>query len=233
MHTILIRRITIVVFAVLATFCSIRAQSIVNENGSIFILGNASIYVTGGIENKSNAVLQNSGSLYVSDTFTNQGILRGGGKILFYGNGAKSLNARDSFSNKLFVNQTGDLLLLNDIVFTDSIYIDTLSKLNLNERNINIRGNVSGGGAIKGNALSSLTIGGSGDWGSLKMDQSIPGVTNIVNSLVIDRASAGSVTLNNTLEIKGTLDLRNGTLYTGNHLVLKSTSLLNTASILP
>lgn len=97
--------------------------------------------------------------------------------------------------------------------------------IDLNGSTLTINGQISGSGVIKGSTASSIVVNGSGDIGALKMDQTANGSTNALRNLTVN-IGTGSVTdlvtLNNTLNLTGTLTLSNGTLATGGNLVLVS-----------
>lgn len=97
--------------------------------------------------------------------------------------------------------------------------------IDLNGSTLTINGQISGSGVIKGSSTSSIVINGSGNIGSLKMDQTTDGTTNALRNLTVNVGTGGvsdQVTLSNTLNLSGTLTLSNGTLATGGNLVLVS-----------
>lgn len=92
---------------------------------------------------------------------------------------------------------------------------------------------VSPAGFIRSSPASSISILGNGALGTLLFDQSTPGTSNSIRNLTINRASTGSVTLGNDLNItgglsantEGALTVTNGVFNTGGFLTLKSSAL--------
>jgi hypothetical protein len=83
--------------------------------------------------------------------------------------------------------------------------------------------------AIKGSSTSSLTILGTGAAGTIRFDQTTDGSTNALQNLTINRTSAGSVTLGNSLTVGGTLTLTDGSLVVGaNTLTYSGSSITRT-----
>lgn len=101
----------------------------------------------------------------------------------------------------------------------------TSGALAIGANTLTLNGTISGtGGDIRGGSTSNLTIGGSGALGTLNMDQSSNGTTNVINNFIINRSTSGTVTLGDSANIVGVVTPTLGTLTTGGFLKLLSTS---------
>ncbi|MBW7845172.1 MAG: T9SS type A sorting domain-containing protein [Bacteroidia bacterium] len=97
--------------------------------------------------------------------------------------------------------------------------------LSLNGFNLSISGTITGAGKLVGNALSSVTITGTGNLGNLYFDQTTPGTTNRIKDFTLNRGTNklnGGAVLGNTMEVTGTLTATTGTLNANGNLVLVS-----------
>ncbi|MBC7384306.1 MAG: T9SS type A sorting domain-containing protein [Bacteroidia bacterium] len=103
----------------------------------------------------------------------------------------------------------------------NNLYIGAGQILGLNANTLLIDGALSGTGTLKGNG--SLTIQGSGAFGTVSFDQTIPGTTNKLTNLTYNR-SAQTITLGNVLQVSGTVTPTAGTLETSGFLTLLSSS---------
>ncbi|MCW3082637.1 MAG: hypothetical protein JWP12_3 [Bacteroidetes bacterium] len=96
--------------------------------------------------------------------------------------------------------------------------------VDLNNNALNVYGAFSGSGFIKGSLTSNLNINaGTGSAGTFNMDQSVPGLSNNLNSIIMNRSGA-TATVGNTITVTGTIGISAGTLSTGNNLTLVSTA---------
>ncbi len=111
-----------------------------------------------------------------------------------------------------------------------NVSIASGGKMVLNGQTVTIQGTISGNGVFTGGGNSSVVFTGSGDVGTLYMDQTTPGTTNTIKDLTINRSSNARMGLGNTLRVTGTVTPVAGTLETNGNLVLVSTS-SGTASI--
>ncbi len=115
----------------------------------------------------------------------------------------------------------------NSISFTNSTDV-----LDLNGKNLTIgtalqASTITGPGTIKGNSSSSITILGTGAYGSLAFTSG----SQLLSGLTINRTSSGSVSLGTNLTISGTLALTSGTMTLGaNNLTLGSSASVTGAS---
>ncbi|AMS25928.1 hypothetical protein AEM51_01785 [Bacteroidetes bacterium UKL13-3] len=103
-------------------------------------------------------------------------------------------------------------------------------KLVIGSNTLTLAGILTGNGTLQGGNSSNITITGTGALGTLKMDQTST-VTSSVGVLVINRLSAGSVTIGDTLIVLESINIQNGTLQTGGKLKLASS--LNKTAIIP
>jgi hypothetical protein len=82
---------------------------------------------------------------------------------------------------------------------------------------------------IKGSSLSSLTILGSGNFGTLYFDQTTPGTTNALNNLTISRSS-GTFSIGNALTVAGTLDAASSSITGAGAITLPAAATLITSN---
>ena len=115
-------------------------------------------------------------------------------------------------------NPANNLILQSDLTVTD---INLSGNVNLNGYTLTINGNVTGSGNITGSPTSSLKLTGSSS-GTLYFDQTSNNATNTLNNLTIN--TSGSITLGDSLSVKGTVFPTSGTLTTGGNLTLLSDS---------
>lgn len=113
-----------------------------------------------------------------------------------------------------------------------NLTLDSGATIDLNNSSLTISGTISGTGTLIGSTSSSINIAGSGNQGTLYMNQTTPGTTNILNNFTLNSISSGRATLGNALGILGTLTLTNGTFYTGGNLTLMSNA-SSTAVVAP
>lgn len=98
-------------------------------------------------------------------------------------------------------------------------------RLDLNGKTLTVNGKISGSGVVRGSATSSVIINGSGNMGTLRMDQTTTGTTNKLHHLTINIGSSktsDSVVIGNTVQVTGTVTLSNGKLNANGNLVLVS-----------
>ena len=93
------------------------------------------------------------------------------------------------------------------------------SGINLNGFGLTINGAITGTGNITGSPTSNLTINGNAT-GSLYFDATTANSTNTLNNITIN--TSGTITLGNTLFVKGSVTPTAGTLTTNGNLILLS-----------
>ncbi|MDP2187219.1 MAG: T9SS type A sorting domain-containing protein [Sphingobacteriaceae bacterium] len=104
-------------------------------------------------------------------------------------------------------------------------------QLQLGANTLTITGTYSGSGTIQSNG-GTIVINGDSTLGALSFDQTTDGTTNVLANLTINRSNNGTASLANKLNLTGTLTLTAGTLQTGGHLHLKSTSATASAQVI-
>ena len=119
-----------------------------------------------------------------------------------------------------FVQLSKDLLTAapsmgNSITLSNSIDILDLNGFNLTLGSSGLSSSVSGNGFIKGSNTSSLTLLGTGNLGTVRFDQTIPGTTNALNNFTINRTTSGSVVLGNAVTVTNALTITNGNVNLG------------------
>ncbi len=121
---------------------------------------------------------------------------------------------------------------LNNSVTVNGPLTLTSGSLAINSNTLTLAGTISAtAGTLKGSSASNLIINGSGNFGTLQFDQSVDSLSNVLKSLTI--GTSGSVTLGNQLYITDVLTSSAGTLTTGGHLTIRSTSIAGTARVAP
>lgn len=176
------------------------AQTVINPNG----------IVTSGYYN---LVLSGTGAktlpsdFNMKGNFINNGTLSNTARIVFNGNTDQSIGGSSSTVFDKLIAQNGNTLLLEAAISVNDSLRLTNGVLYLNEQNLTLGGTISGAGTITGNALSSITINGSGDFGKLVFTAGM----DTLDNLTINRA-AGAVTMGNNMRVEGTLTITNGQL---------------------
>ena len=132
-----------------------------------------------------------------------------------------------STSDNIIIPPVGGCILANPVIpnlsTLQDVAIEENAVLDLSGKQITVSGSISGKGFIKGSATTNLTLTGAGS-GAIKMDQSIPGTTNCIKKLVVNRNAGGKDTIANRLEIasNGTVTLTSGKLVVNDLLRLNS-----------
>ncbi len=114
---------------------------------------------------------------------------------------------------------------LSTDMFVHMLTVEEGAKISLNGYGLKVTRGINGNGVILGHANSILEIGGTGSIAHIKLDQSIPGVTNRLGSLKINTDVAyysDSVTVDSTMLITGDLTIVKGKLITNNKITLVS-----------
>ncbi|MFY7884982.1 MAG: beta strand repeat-containing protein, partial [Dolichospermum sp.] len=101
-------------------------------------------------------------------------------------------------------------------------YTGSGSILSVNGNTLTLNGTISGSGFVRGSSTSAISIGGTGAFGTLNMDQTTDGTTNVLGNFTLNRTTSGTVTLGNKLVVSGVLTPTDGTLTTGGFLHLRS-----------
>ncbi len=168
-----------------------------------------------------------------SGTINNLGtiVLQGSSSQTFPGSSTTINNGTAGTMTNLTINNTNGVTL--DKAFTVSgVLAFTSGKLSIGSNTLTLNGTVSGMSATNsftGSSTSNLTIGSTSSVGTIYFDQttsadvSTTTGTNALQNLVVS-GSNGSVTLGNKLNLFNRLSVSNGTLNTGDVLVLRSIS---------
>ena len=188
------------------------AKGIITINGSLKTANTAGLW--NGLDNTttiryssnnfqtltigSNSTIEYNAS--VAQTVSSvSGIFGGYGNLTTSGSGAKSLVSNLAIAG----------------TFTNN------SNLSIGAHTLTLNGAVSGSGTLIGSSSSNLSIGGSGTFGTLSFDQTNDGITNVINSLTLNRSGV-TATLGNKLVITNVFTPTAGTLATGDFLTLRS-----------
>lgn len=147
--------------------------------------------------------------------------------IIPYGSATTNVSSPSGSYNG-FNLTIGTSTMSADMQITGNLNLESGSTLAIGSNTLTINGTVSGTGVISGGPNANLVISGTGEAGSLLMDQSSAHSSNRLNNLTVNigtTPATGSITLGNTAEVTGTVDLQNGTLNTGGSLTLISDAL--------
>ncbi|MFM2358302.1 MAG: hypothetical protein RLY16_295 [Bacteroidota bacterium] len=121
--------------------------------------------------------------------------------------------------NQLTINHNHRVTALgNDLLVTDTLHL-TSGNLHLADRNLTLNGVIinTEPEALQGATGSNLTLKGSVS-SSINFDQSAPGSSNALASLIVNK-SGGTVTLLNHLSLNGDLTIQSGTLNTDGYAI--------------
>lgn len=119
---------------------------------------------------------------------------------------------------KFYINES--LLLGGDLAIDSILTLQSGSTLGLNGNTLTLSGKVSGTGTLKSNGSSNLIVNGSGTLGTLYMDQTTSGTTNLLNNFTFNRKSNGILNLGNEMQILGVVTHSDGILSTNSNLKL-------------
>jgi hypothetical protein len=140
-------------------------------------------------------------------------------KLIYNGTTAQVTGSAVSACKDLMAYNNAGLSLSANTTVLGMMHNDGLFKLN--DFQLSIVDTACGAGTLYGSALSSIISNGTGELGCIKMDQSVPGTSNVLKNLTINRTSSGKVTLLNELRIVGVLDIEGGaTMVTGDYLTI-------------
>lgn len=119
----------------------------------------------------------------------------------------------------------GTMALGGDININGSTtFINSSSKIDIGANTLTISGDVVGTPLFKGGANANLNISGSGTISTINFDQTVPGSTNLLKNITLNRLGA-TVTLGSALNISdldGSVNLTSGSLATAGNLTLLS-----------
>jgi hypothetical protein len=188
---------------------------------------NKTLNVSGNLSINTGATLSLSGTiggdLDIQGNIIDNGTFNANSRAVFFSGG----NVQDIQGNGIFdipfvrINKTGGRVRLQSdltcigVNAQNAIEIQGVNSiLDLNGRTLNLgatdnsstyNNNITTPGFIRGSASSTLTILGTGTLGTINFDQSVPGSTNALGNLNLDRTSGGVVTVGNSFTINTSL----------------------------
>lgn len=200
-------------------------QGLVINSTATLVHNATTLTVTGNISGAGN-LTTTSGTINIAGDFTLTGTYtRGTGTVNYNKAGTQIVNG--IAYNNLTISGSGAKSLQGNAT-VNAILLLTAGTLNINSKALTLAGtfSASGTGTLVGSNTSTLFINGTGALGTLRFDNTSR-VNKTLDSLVINRTTSGTVTLNNaatadTLLIKGLLQLTNGAVTTNGRLLLIS-----------
>ncbi len=242
-----------------ATFTTGGLNALVTVGGNITINGTLTMSTStsrikcANFTNNSGAITTLSssvgGDLELTGSLIDNGTFNANTRAVFFtGNSLQDVSGSGTFNIDYIVmnKPSGRVRMLNNLLCegpnggnalsfsssTDTLdlngYAFTLGKVGLGS-------GISGNGILRGGTTSSISLLGTGTLGTLRFDQSTPGVTDALSAFTVDRTGSGSVTLGSNITI-GALTLTNGALSAGNNIInisgniTRSSGQLNAAS---
>lgn len=186
------------------------------------------------------------GDLEITGNLTKNGTFNSNNRAVFFtGSGVQQIDSSNSLIiDYIFSNKSSGSIQLqknllcegpnggNAITLTNASDIIDLNGFTATFGKSGIFSVITGNGFIKGGATSSLNLLGTGNFGNIRMDQTIPGTTNLIENFTLNRTASGSATIANTMVLKNTLTLTSGNLTSNGNLVLASDA-NNTARVAP
>ncbi len=222
------------------------ASNLTIDSGSTITLGamNQALTVLGKYTNNGTTILSTvvGGDIKLQGDMDDNGTFTANGRAIFFeGGNNQTIN---SSTNPLDVDvmrigkSGGEVILAQNLLVdetADPIQFTTAqSVLNLNGKTATFgkAGTASAitmnaSSKIKGSSLSSLTILGSGNFGTLYFDQAAPG--NTLNNLTITRSS-GTFSIGNAVTIAGTLDAGSSSITGAGGITLPAAATLITSN---
>jgi hypothetical protein len=173
-------------------------------------VGNNTLTFGGNVTPNSNTIVVSSGSSLV---------INGSGAFgtFPFPSGAQTIS---NFT--LNRTSTGSVVFGNDVTITGTVTLSN-GDLNFSNRLLTLSGTFnSAGGFLFGNSSSTLSITGSGAFGTLAFS----GSGNTINTLNFDRASSGTASLNSNLTVTTALNLLNGDFTNTSGLTLSNNAIL-------
>ena len=207
---------------------TIDANSILTMNASGQAM-TAELIVKGNYINNGNTTLSGSigGDLVLEGDLTDNNAFNANGRAIFFrGDSTQSItsNSDPLDIDVARVEKSGGEIVLGQNLLVDETadpiqFAGTLSILNLNGKTATFgkastasQISMNSTSAIKGSATSTLTILGTGSFGTLRFDQTTPGTTNVLGTLNVNRTGTNAgATLGDNLTAT-TLNITSGTL---------------------
>jgi len=167
--------------------------------------------------------LELTGSLIDNATFNSNNRA-----VFFTGTGTQDISGSGTFNIDYIVSNkpTGTIRLLNNLLcegpnggnamtLTNATDVLDLNGFTATFGRAGVTSGLTGNGFIRGGGNSSLSLLGNGDMGSLRIDNTTPGTTNVIRNLTINRQSSGVVTLASNAIVSNAFTLTNGTFNLG------------------
>ncbi len=134
--------------------------------------------------------------------------------------------------NDLTISNANQAMALNASQIVNGTLTLASGKLSIGSNILTLNGTFSGTAAnsLIGSTSSNLTIGGSGVFGTLYLDQT-SNITKTLKNIVINRTTSGTVSLGNGIRVVGELTPTAGVLTTGGNLRLLSSAIGTSAAI--
>lgn len=211
-------------------------------SAALTVMGNLSINGTLTLSSTTGGDIKTYGNV----TFGSSSTFTGNGRAIFFlKDGTQTLNhASGSIAIPYVIigrsGGTGTTLQMNATNLTSTApnggspitFVNSTDVLDLNGKDLTLglaatASTIAGSGKIKGNSSSSVTINGTGAFGTLSF---VSGSQN-VNNLTINRTASGNATLGSNLTVNGALTMTAGLLYAnGNTITLGSSATLSEGS---
>ena len=213
------------------------AGNLTIDAGSVFTMNapgevmTAPVTVLGYVDNSGTATLSGSvgGDLKIQGNLTDNGTFNANNRAVFFNGGnlqeisgsgtfdlsyvriSKSGGFVKMMSNLTCAGPTGGNAM--EIEGSSSVLDLNGFTLTLGQAGVSSTYNslIATPGVIRGSSTSVLSILGTGNFGTVKFDQTTPGTTNVLKNLTIDRTSSGLVTIGNNLTVKELLSTSPGT----------------------
>ncbi|WP_396150850.1 beta strand repeat-containing protein [Flavobacterium sp.] len=210
------------------------------NNGSISLASSTERLKCVNYTNNANALTTLStnigGDLELTGNFIDNAPFNSNNRAVFFtGSGVQDVTGSAPFDIDYIVSNkpSGSIRMLtnllvegpnggNAITLTNATDILDLNGNTLTLGEENVASVFTGSGFIRGGSTSSISIQGTGALGTIRFDQSVPGTSNVLNNLTINRTTSGSVTIGNALNIIGVITVTAGTLESGGNITLKS-----------
>ncbi len=200
-----------------------------NENTTVSLL--SPITIDNNLLITAGTLIANGNNINLYGNWTSTGThTPGANTTSFLGTGNQTItNASTENFNDMVIDKPSGNLLLAGSVNANNVTL-TNGHLQINSNTLSLSNLSSGASKLIGSNTSNLTINGTGDFGTLNLLNTST-ATKTLNDFTINRTSGGTVTIgSDSLRIKNTLDIQNGTLNTSNRLILVSDA-SNTARI--
>jgi hypothetical protein len=211
------------------------------NNGSITLASSTERLKCVNYTNNANALTTLStnigGDLELTGNFIDNAPFNSNNRAVFFtGSGVQDVSGSGTFDIDYIVSNkpSGSIRMLtnllvegpnggNAITLTNATDILDLNDNTLILGKANVASVFTGSGFIRGGSTSSISIQGTGALGTIRFDQSVPGTSNVLNNLTINRTSGSvSVIIGNALNIIGVITVTAGTLESGGNITLKS-----------